>query len=380
MKIASVVGARPQFIKSAPIVRAALKAHVDHLLIHTGQHYDYQMSEVFFKELHLPAPVYHLEVGSGSHARQTGTAMERLEPVLLKESPDWVLVYGDTNSTLAAALTSIKLGFRVAHVEAGLRSFNKAMPEEINRIVSDHVSTVLFCPTSRAVMNAGREGFINALSGGAFVEPDDVEVHEQPTADAPLVVNCGDVMYDAILIGSDVARQQSVILDSLGVEPKQYYLATIHRAANADDIALLTSLLEKLSRLDKPVVFPVHPRTADRIRQGGIPTHGLRMTEPVGYFDMLALEESATAILTDSGGVQKEAFFFKTPCVTLRDETEWIETVTSGWNTLAGTNVERLYEVIGSVRTGAQEPSPYGTGRAAETIIRCLERCCQARR
>lgn len=370
----SVVGARPQFIKAAPVFRAAARvAGLEHLLIHTGQHYDYAMSELFFRDLQLPPPAYHLEVGSGAHAHQTGTMMHRLEPILTAEVPDWVIVFGDTNSTLAAALTAAKLDLRIAHVEAGLRSFRKAMPEEINRLLSDHVSTALFCPTRAAIANLQREGFSRILRDGSLMQPGDLEVPHPLTADCPAVVNSGDVMYDAVLFARELAAERSHVLADRGLARGEYYLATIHRAENTDNARVLERLVALLSDLDKPVVFPIHPRTAERLRQ--LDLHcatSVRAIDPVGYFDMLALEQNASAILTDSGGVQKEAFFFKVPCVTFRAETEWVETVETGWNTLAGTDPDRVLEAIRNARPGDAIPSPYGVGRAADTIVSWL--------
>jgi UDP-N-acetylglucosamine 2-epimerase len=372
LKFISVVGARPQFVKSAPVVRAARAAGIDHLLIHTGQHYDKKMSAVFFEELDLLPPKHTLGVGSGTHGAQTAAMMQRLEPVLVAEAPDWVLIYGDTNSTIAAALTSAKLAIPVAHVEAGLRSFNRSMPEEINRVVTDHVSTVLFCPTAAAIENLSAEGFRAVLSHGALVEPDTIPPIEPPTPDQPVVLNCGDVMYDAILMHSSTARRCEA-LTSLGLEPREYYLVTIHRAGNADSSTILARLFSILSQLDKPVVFPVHPRTAARIRDDGIQAvAGVQLIEPVGYFDMLSLERGAAAIVTDSGGIQKEAFYFGVPCITLRNETEWVETVSTGWNVLVGADVERALHAIRQARPGQDGASPYGKGRAAETIVRFL--------
>lgn len=361
MKILTVVGARPQFIKTAPVIAAMRRApQVAHVLVHTGQHYDYALSKVFFDELSLPPPDYHLEVGSGTHAAQTGLIMERLEPVLRKEWPDWVLVYGDTNSTLAAALTAAKIHLPVAHIEAGLRSFNKAMPEEINRIVADRLSTILFCPTEAAVNNLQAEGF-------------DPAVHDKPSAERPLVLNCGDVMYDAALLSLRIAEQRSQILKTLGLTPKEYVLATIHRAENTDNAENLRRIIEALGRLDRFVVFPVHPRTAERFQRFGLGVHAnIRVIQPVSYFDMLILEKSAMAILTDSGGVQKEAFFFRVPCVTLRNETEWVETVQAGWNTLAGADPGRIVAAARAARAGRDGASPYGDGHAAEKIVDCL--------
>jgi UDP-GlcNAc3NAcA epimerase len=374
LKVVSVVGARPQFIKAAPVIRAAQRAGVEHLLVHTGQHYDRLMSDVFFEELDLPPPKHALGVGSGSHGAQTAAMMQRLDPILVAEAPDWVLVYGDTNSTIAAALTSAKLGMPVAHIEAGLRSFNRSMPEEINRVVSDHVSTVLFCPSLAAIQNLSAEGFNAVLAQGALVEPDTIPAIDAPTPDQPVVLNCGDVMYDSILMYNS-SGQRSEAIAALGLEPREYYLVTIHRAGNSDSSEVLARLISILSQLDKPVVFPVHPRTAARLRDDGIRMSAdIRLIDPLGYFDMLSIERSAAAIVTDSGGVQKEAFYFGVPCITLRDETEWVETVSTGWNVLVGADVENALHAIRGARPGQDGASPYGTGRAAETIVRFLGR------
>jgi UDP-N-acetylglucosamine 2-epimerase len=285
------------------------------------------MSEVFFRELDIPAPDYNLGVGSGSHGAQTGEMLSKVEEVLVKERPDMVLVYGDTNSTLSGALAAAKLQIPVAHVEAGLRSFNRRMPEEINRIMTDHLSALLFCPTQTSVKNLTQEGIAKG-------------VH--------LV---GDVMYDALLYNVKVAEAKSKILEHLKVQPKEYYLATVHRAENTDDAGRLRAILDAFRKLGKthPVIWPVHPRTRKMLK-GCDPSHdsdhALRLIEPVSYLDMLALEGHAAAILTDSGGVQKEAYWLRVPCVTLREETEWVETVESGWNILVGVDPERICAAV----------------------------------
>ena len=361
LKIVTIIGARPQFIKAAPM-QAALqrRANLVPVLVHTGQHYDYALSKMFFDELALPVPDYHLEVGSGSHGAQTARIMERLEPVLQKENPDWVLLYGDTNSTLAGALTASKLHLPVAHVESGLRSFNKAMPEEINRIVTDHVSTILFCPTVAAVKNLEHEGFSLATP-------------LTPSADTPLVFNAGDVMYDAALLSMAIAERKSTILSTLGLTPKSYYLATIHRAENTDARQPLANLLEAFARMDTPVIFPAHPRTVERLTRFELqPGNNVRVIPPVGYFDMLMLEKAARAILTDSGGVQKEAFFFQVPCVTLRRETEWVETVATGWNRIVNNEPAVILDAVRNLASGQTGTFPYGDGQAANKIVECL--------
>jgi UDP-N-acetylglucosamine 2-epimerase len=350
MKVFTVVGARPQFVKAAPVSSALRRhGHGEHL-VHTGQHYDAEMSQVFFDELGIPTPDENLNVGSGRHGEQTARMLERLEASMLAQRPDLVLVYGDTNSTLAGALAACKLQIPIAHVEAGLRSFNRKMPEEHNRVLTDHCSSILFCPTITAVHNLDREGIREG-------------VH-----------NVGDVMYDAALHFGARARERSAILGALGVRDKSYYLATVHRASNTDDGHRLQRLVTMLSTLDAPVVLPLHPRTrarlADSVGQVPLSSGSLRIVDPVGYLDMLRLEEGARAILTDSGGVQKEAFFFQVPCFTLRSETEWTETVTSGWNTLICDQIENVGRMLQSWRAPAlaQVGQPYGDGRAAERI------------
>ena len=358
MKIVTIVGARPQFIKAAPVSRALRCAHTQagapvEVLVHTGQHYDREMSAIFFDELQIPKPDYNLEVGSGSHGWQTGQMLIRIEETLLVEKPDWVLVYGDTNSTLAGALAAIKLRIPLAHVEAGLRSFNREMPEEHNRVLTDHCADLLFCPTQTAVDNLRREGL---------------------TAGVHLV---GDTMYDAVLQFAELACKRSTILPELGLEPKGYLLATVHRPYNTNVPANLGAILGALMEIDEPVVFPIHPRTRAQIKQLGLRTltPNLRLLNPVGYLDMLNLEQDARLILTDSGGMQKEAFFFGVPCLTLRPETEWVETVQAGWNTLvAADKNEILRQVQDGVPPSAAPPTIFGDGHAAHKIASILEK------
>ncbi len=351
MKVVTVVGARPQFIKAAPVSRA-LRGRHNEVLVHTGQHYDYGMSEVFFEELGMAAPDINLGVGSGSHGRQTGEMLIRLEEVLLAERPDWVLVYGDTNSTLAGALAAAKRHIPVAHVEAGLRSFNRQMPEEHNRVLADHCSDLLFCPTQTAVTNLAREGITRG-------------VH--------LV---GDVMYDAALQHGALARQRSTVLGRLGLKPKEYALATIHRPYNTDDPGRLAEIVAAFAALDLTIVFPIHPRTRAQLSELGNPQCAiphLQCVAPLPYLDMLALEQAAALILTDSGGVQKEAYFFGVPCITLRPETEWVETVAAGWNRLAWGSAAVV--VAAARRPWPSEPpaAVFGDGHAAERITSLLE-------
>lgn len=348
MKVATIVGARPQFIKAAPVSRW-LRLHHREVLIHTGQHYDDLLSEVFFRELEIPTPDYNLGVGSASHGRQTGEMLARVEEVLLEEKPDWVVVYGDTNSTLAAALAAAKLHIPVAHVEAGLRSYNRKMPEEINRVLTDHLSSLLFCPTDTAVRNLVREGITQG-------------VHK-----------VGDVMYDLALWGLEVAEQKSTILQTLGIEPGGYLLATIHRPNNTDDPGNLSAIVSALNDVAETVIFPAHPRTQKALKHWGIHLNSnVRITEPVGYLDMLVLEKNARMILTDSGGVQKEAYILGVPCVTLREETEWVETVEAGWNILVGASRERIVEAVRNFNPTGERPPLFGDGHASQRIVEIL--------
>lgn len=350
MKILTVVGARPQFIKAAPVSRALSASEHSEFLVHTGQHYDRSMSRVFFEELDLPEPHANLEVGSGSHGWQTAQMLIRLEQVVIEQKPDCVLVYGDTNSTMAGALVAAKLLVPVAHVEAGLRSFNRTMPEEHNRVMTDHCADFLFCPTPTAVNNLKREG----ISRGVHM--------------------VGDTMFDAVLEFGKLANQRSKVLEQLQVEPGKYLLATLHRPYNTDSSENLRNILNAFAGLNEKVVFPVHPRTRARIESlNGNRSAGhenLLMIEPVGYLDMLKLEQNARLILTDSGGMQKEAFFFGVPCITLRPETEWVETVDAGWNVLVDADPNRISDaVVNHQPPPAQPPPLFGDGKAAEKIV-----------
>lgn len=362
----TILGARPQFIKAAPLNRAFHKAGIQELILHTGQHYDLEMSQVFFEQLRLPAPDINLEIGSGSHAQQTGRMLEGIETVLQRHQPDWVLVYGDTNSTLAGALAAAKLHLPLAHVEAGLRSFNRQMPEEINRILTDHCANLLFCPTPTALANLAREG----ISTGPQLQ---VAKHNQQQAHL-----VGDVMYDAALLFAPLAAEQCNLLQELGLRHKAYYLATLHRPSNTDDPARLQSLIQALSDLDLPTIFPVHPRTQARLADLGLesrkPAGKLYPLPALGYLELLALTRSARCVITDSGGLQKEAFFFEVPCVTLRSETEWIETVEAGWNRLVDTTTAAsLMEAIHSPWPVTPPPDLFGDGHAAERMTEILK-------
>jgi len=348
VKIVSVVGARPQFIKAATVSRLLRRVHQE-VLVHTGQHYDKQLSDVFFAQLDLPTPDHHLGVGSASHGRQTTQILERLEKVLLKEQPNRVLVYGDTNSTLAGALAAVKLRIPLAHVEAGLRSYDRRMPEETNRVLTDHCADLLFCPSALAVDNLAREG----ISSGVHL--------------------VGDVMYDSLLQQTPDDRTAQELLSGWGLQSGGYFLATVHRAANTDDPARLDAILRALGDLQQIIIFPVHPRTRKAMTAAGISVApNVRIMEPLGYREMLALEKNTRAVLTDSGGIQKEAFFLGVPCVTLRDETEWPETVECGWNVLAGADRERIVAAAHRPAPQSERPLLFGDGHAAEKIVRCL--------
>jgi UDP-GlcNAc3NAcA epimerase len=375
MKVVTIVGARPQFIKAEAVTRAVQRYNqrcrfnrrLQEILIHTGQHYDYLMDKIFFEELDLPKPNYHLGVGSGSHGRQTGMMLERIEAVLVKEKPEVVVVYGDTNSTLAGALSAAKLNIPVAHVEAGLRSFNRTMPEEINRLLTDHLSTFLFCPTDQAVRNLLREGIKDGKG--------------------KIVKKVGDVMYDSILYYLKLSERKSTILKDLGFDTSHgsrvtsYTLATLHRAENTDDPKRLESILKALNEIGRntPVVLPLHPRTKKMIETYHLFSKfkNIKFIEPVSYLNMLKLEKNATAILTDSGGVQKEAYWLKVPCLTLREETEWVETIKSGWNVLVGIGVKRIVKEVSHTekrRRYLKGNRVFGDGKASQKIVQILIR------
>ncbi len=341
LHVVTIVGARPQFIKAAAVSRVlTAKDDVHETIVHTGQHFDANMSDVFFDDLQIPAPAYNFDIHGLGHGAMTGRMLEHIENVLVNETPDIVIVYGDTNSTAAGALAAVKLHIPVAHVEAGLRSFNRRMPEEINRVVADHVSTLAFCPTTEAVKNLEREGIVN-------------NVH-----------HVGDVMFDATLHARQSALDQSDILETLGLQPGGYGVCTVHRAENTDDETRFRRVMDYIEDAAKtsPIVFPVHPRTRSIMQRLEITPRNVTLVDPLGYFDLHRLLADATIVLTDSGGLQKEAYFHRVPCITLRDETEWVETVSAGWNRLWN---DDAYE-------SRREISEYGDGHAAERIVALL--------
>jgi len=352
MKVVTIVGARPQFIKAAVTSEALRTAGVVEILLHTGQHFDDNMSAVFFKELGIADPAFNLGIGGGSHGQNTGRMLEAIESVLQKVQPDGVLVYGDTDSTLAGTLAAVKLRIPVAHVEAGLRSFNRDMPEEINRILTDHAAALLFAPTNTAVSNLAHEGI-----------PDD------------RIQLVGDVMYDAALHFGAIAEHHSNILDRLALRNRPYVLATVHRAENADNALRMRAILEGFARCDQQIVLPLHPRTRARLTSLDLrlPAN-VHAIDPVGFLDMVMLEKQASVIATDSGGVQKEAFFHRVPCVTLRDQTEWTELVDAGWNRLVSpTSADHIATAIRqAIGTRGAEFHPYGFGNASAQIAEAL--------
>ena len=351
MKLVTIVGARPQFIKARPF-SAAIRQNHREILVHTGQHYDANMSGNFFRDMEIPEPDYHLGIGSGSHGEMTGAMLKDIERVLLQESPDGVVVFGDTNSTLAGALAAAKLRLPVAHIEAGLRSFNRAMPEEINRIVADHVSTLLFTPSQISADQLAREGILKNV----FV--------------------VGDIMYDAVRFFRAKADILSY-LPELGLPQKEFYLFTLHRAENVDEKNRLESILEAIGQLSKPVLFPRHPRTEKMMQAFGLRTpSNVVITPPAGYLQMLQAEGACCCVLTDSGGVQKEAYYCGVPCVTLRSETEWTELVAAGWNIVAGTDPGTILAAVKELGSRTKpHPDLYGTGNTAQLIVNEIEKC-----
>lgn len=358
MKICTIIGARPQFVKaaaiSAKIAELGSTIDIEEVIIHTGQHYDPEMSEIFFNELKIPVEKYNLSVGSGSHGSQTGKMIEGIEEILMKEEPDWVLIYGDTNSTLAGALAAVKLHIPVAHVESGMRSFNRKMPEEINRIVADHICLLNLCSTSTAVANLQAEGLENTA------------------------IITGDVMYDCAVKFAKIAESHCNPLKKFNLSPGNYILMTCHRAENTDYQERMSQIVNAVNDIaeDTPVLYPIHPRTKKKLDQFGLSLSSqVQVVEPVGYFDMLILEKNASLILTDSGGVQKEAFFYNVPCVTMRDETEWVETVDLGFNIIAGADKKTITKAVKKLLANPLKPaekSPYGDADAAEKIINAM--------
>ncbi len=357
MKVLSIVGARPQFIKAASLSRYLKSlSDIKEIILHTGQHYDNDMSNDFFSELDIPIPDYNLQVGSDTPARQTGKMMIGIEDIVLKEYPDFILIYGDTNSTIAGALVGVKLHLPVVHVEAGLRSYDREMPEEINRIVSDVISTILFCPTQIAVNNLKREGIIKG------------------------VYDVGDIMFETFLYYKDKAQKTSTLLNKLNLKLKEFILCTIHRASNTDNTENLKNIFIGLTNSEEKIILPLHPRTMEKINHNESLKkyigQNIRIIGPVSYFDMINLEANARKIVTDSGGVQKEAYFNKIPCITLRENTEWIETIEEGANRLVGVNQKKITEAINDFRPKKQNYSKslYGNGRTSEKIIKILNK------
>ncbi|MGA1867805.1 MAG: non-hydrolyzing UDP-N-acetylglucosamine 2-epimerase [bacterium] len=379
MKLIHIVGARPQFIKLAPLCR--LLKDFNSLIVHTGQHYDYMMNKIFFDQLEIPSPAYNLGVGSASHGQQTGLMLSLAEEALLKEKPDLVIVYGDTNSTLAGALAASKLHIPVAHIEAGLRSYNKKMPEEINRVLTDQVSSILFCPTEQAALNLKKEGFHSIYYHGKLANK---FLLSNLPKEPPLVINVGDIMYDALLASLKLAQETSHILEKLQlISPDKtlspYAVCTIHRQENTENVHTLTSILQGLLRIAETgirLIFPVHPRTSPIIKNLDIDLSPLVLVEPLSYFDMLLLESKAKIIITDSGGMQKEAFLLNVPCITLRNETEWPETIRMNMNYL----VEALPDaIVRGYKKMTQKPSfaavkPFGEGKTAGLILEVLRK------
>lgn len=381
LKIFTVIGARPQFIKAAVLSRLLrtekYRSKVQEILVHTGQHYDENMSDIFFTEMEIPKPDYHLGIGSLSHGAMTGAMLEKIEKILLKEKPDLVLVYGDTNSTLAGALAASKLLIPVAHIEAGLRSFMMIMPEEQNRRLTDHISTYLFCPTKKAIENLEKEGI-------PYKKP------SFPSTDEKYVDLCGDIMYEASLyyrnkVKDNISKTLQTLLSNIRKNKKikkvdefnsdelkqKFALLTIHRQENTDDEKRIKSIFNAINKFNEiDIIFPVHPRTKKIIEKDGIKFENhIHCIEPIGYFDMLYLEDKCEFIITDSGGVQKEAYFFGKPCITLRDSTEWVELVENGWNTLVGADEQKILNALKKMPEYGKDVKLYGDGDTAEKII-----------
>lgn len=366
MKILTILGARPQFIKAATISRAIAAFNgIEEIIIHTGQHFDPNMSDIFFEQLNIPRPHYNMHIADLSHSAMTGRMLEGIEKLIKKEQPNWVLVYGDTNSTLAGALAATKLQIPVLHIEAGLRSYNPAMPEETNRILTDRVSSLLLCPTQTAVNNLLKEGFpFPAMGKNSAIGPQ-------------RIVNIGDVMLDAVLYYRERAMKQ-ISLDKFGISHKNYALCTLHRQENTDNPERLHNILKALREIAKNIslVLPLHPRTKKKIKlhQNAGALNGIIVMEPQAYLEMQRLQMSAHTIFTDSGGIQKEAYFHQVPCITLRDETEWIETIEAGWNQLVGSNSNKILNAWKNVRSPRSKKGElYGNGNAAAKFLRELQ-------
>ncbi len=340
MKIVSIVGARPQFIKCAPVSRELRKEH-EEILVHTGQHYDHNLSDIFFEELHIPAPDYNLGVGSNTHAKQTADILVKIEEVLMDEKPDMVLLYGDTNSTLAGSLAASKLHIKIAHVEAGPRSYDKRIPEEVNRLVTDHVSDILFCPTQSTADNLRKEG----ITEGVYM--------------------VGDVMVDAMEYNKNIADGRKGVAEELGFTKGKYLALTIHRPVNTDNPEHMKNIIRAMGESKKDIVFPVHPRTKKCLKDFGLLDQmpgNIRMIEPLSYLDMIKLMRDAEKIVTDSGGIQKEAYMLGVPCITLRENTEWLETLDGGWNVLVNVDVEKILAAIGDHRPMGERQDLFGSG------------------
>ena len=353
MKIATVIGARPQFIKASMVSREISKYDdIEEIIIHTGQHFDEKMSNIFFEEMEVPEPDYNLDIHSLPHGAMTGRQLEEIEKLLIKEKPDWVLVYGDTNSTLAGSLAAAKLQIPLAHVEAGLRSFNRNMPEEVNRVLTDHISDLLFTPTDAGFKNLRDEGIKQSK-----------------------IEKVGDVMYDAALHFGQMSEKKSTILDKYDLKSKNYILSTIHRQENTENPVRLKNIISALSEAPFPVVMPLHPRTKKKLAENNITLNGQILSiEPVGYIDMVMLEKNANKIATDSGGMQKEAFFYEIPCITIRDETEWVELVEMGVNKVVGASIERIHDAFNISDIVFEKNAVYGTGNTSKQIVRKLEK------
>jgi len=346
MRILTILGARPQFIKAGTVSREISKhREIDEIIVHTGQHYDTNMSDIFFEEMKIPKPNYFLGIGGKSHGAMTGQMIEKIEEVALKERPDWILVYGDTNSTLAGAIVASKLHIKLAHIEAGLRSFNMKMPEEVNRILTDRVSTTLFCPTDTAIENLKNEGFDNFECS---------------------IINSGDVMYDGALFYKELRKKPTYNISD------EFILCTIHRAENTNNKKRLTGIFEALNEIakEREILLPLHPRTKKRVDELKINHQNLTLIKPVGYLEMVWFIDNCSLIMTDSGGLQKEAYFFKKPCITLRDETEWVELVDNGFNILVGANRDKILSTYKTYKFNTNfNTNLYGDGQASKKIV-----------